>query len=684
MPWPAFHTRNIQGILWQNLYAGVKAEDYDMAIDILHGDPEKVIDVPVYGKMKVSDIRQMLDEAGVTGKTGYVGEEQFLPGSGIIGKTMIEWPASSMVEIENIGRTTVAMKRMMRDKESIEMAAWWARKLHFEYGVAGMTPREQAIFRRVALFYTWPKKNIALSYRMAAEQPGTMATALKGQQMMITPEEYEMLPPWAKDKYVIVMGGEYYVLDVPFVEGLQPWKAVSFMHSPALKVYAGIVSGHDWETGRPIGAADIPALMMRSFGGRFQTTYRDVIKAERGDITTKQLAIQHAGGVYTRALKDIPLESAYWGMKRYTWKPTKKDYIKAFEESGRLAEHYETLYTPPSVPRSEAFIEGKKWWEDLHRYASSPLTWGEFSKKDQYVGETGIVIGYTQEEWEAIGGHKLTDEQREDVKKIYESEGATTAALARVEMAKIYHEARGAMSGRKPVHPEMITEAYIALRERVGREGAEEWGYKTFYTEEGEPTVIPLTKEELEEWGSWRPPEKLVEMFAEKRLTPKEEEWNRMAEATSMIEATTISPFDLRLFAPITPIEPHKLPIEEQQAIYEHLQKLKKETGFVPSDAQLEWAESTEWLDVEGKRTKMGFNEQMERWSEEYAAEQEQEQLYREEYGKLRADIRGTTKIRKDEYITTDLLLTRGAEDIGMRMSRKAELEEMLGVGVDR
>jgi len=89
---------------------------------------------------------------------------------------------------------------------------------------------------------------------------------------------------------------------------------------------------------------------------------------------------------------------------------------------------------------------------------------------------------------------------------------------------------------------------------------------------------------------------------------------------------------------------------------------------------------------AEGKplSVKMLSVEQIAIWSEEYVAKQKQEQLYREEYGELRADIRGTTKIRKDEYITTDLLLTHGAEDIGMRMSRKAELEEMLGVGVDR
>lgn len=685
MPWPAFHMRNIQGIIWQNRYAGVKAEDYDMAFDILYGDQNKIIDLPVYGKMKVSELRQMLDEAGVTGKTGYVQESQHMMGAGIVGKKAIEWPAGSMVAIENVGRTSVAINRLKRG-ESIDIAAEWARKLHFEYGVAGMTPREQAVFRRAALFYTWPKKNIGLSYRMAAEQPGTALSAVKAQQMMITPEEYEMLPHWAKDSYVIASGGSYYVLEVPFIEGLQPWNTISFMHSPALKFYTSAVSGYDWETGQPIGVGDLPALAARSFGGRFQTTYANVMKAERGDITTKQLAIHQVGGVYARTLDDLPLETAYWAMKRYTWKPRKEDYLKAFEESGQLAEHYETLWTPPSVPKSEAFIEGKKWWQQPY-LTTSPLKWGEFSSKDQYVGETGIVVGYTQEEWEVIGGHTLTDSQREEVHKIYKTEGATEAALARVRVATLYHAARAAFAGKKPVTPDMIIDAYTALIGRVGVVGAMGGGYKTFYTEEGEPSIIPLTEEELEEWGSWKPSAELVKMFTEKKLTPEEERYNKMVQSANMLESMTQATSHVAMMFPFSPfeaIEPHGMGVGQHRQISEYLQKLKKETGFIPSGAQIDWAATTDWLEIGGERKKMGFKEQMKHWSQAYEIKQDQDRLLREEYAELVADPRGTTKRRKDDYVPMALTLTRGGENIGIRRERKQELEDMLGVGVDR
>lgn len=667
VPWPAFHARNIQGIIQQNVYRRVTPQSYKMNWDILHGDPNKVFDVPVYGKMKASELKEMYEEAGIYGKIGYIEDPMRFK----------ELPMGPMPEIENLGRGALATEDLMRGK-SIDEAAHFVRQTHFEYGGAGLTAREQKYARHAFLFYTWPKKNIELTARMLAEQPGTIAAKMKFQQAWITPEEYEQLPWWAQESYVFTGGGEFYVLDVPALSAIQlaTGEGFAFSHTPLLKFYAGAIWGRDPTTGQPIGMEDMPRWAAEAGLGRFVSVKQEYERVAEGDIPWTRMAKHQVGGIYIGDMEDIPLRQAYLESLRVEWRPTEEEKIAAFEASGMRASHYETLWKPKPGLRGEVMEEPKPWWQKWPQDWGMP--WDE--KKPEYVGEKGILIGYSQEEWDIIEGHTLSDEQKKEVKSVYEAVGADAAAGMRVQMAAEYHAARAAFSGREPVTPQMITESYNRLLQRVGGAAAAKAHYRTYYSDEDELLgVMAFSEEEWEDVEGYKLSEEQKQWMFRKTLTPEEVRYNKNTEFANKIEG--MRSISAVLF-PRKLITPHALPEGERDEMMQLWIDLEEETGYRPSGAQMKWSTTTKWLGVGGVKKEMSFVEMMTYFSSEYAATQERERLMHKEYAELREDPLG--KMRTERGVSTILSMSRAVKNISVRRDRMEEIENLLGVGVDR
>ena len=616
VPWIAFHARNVQGIAWQNMYYRVGPEDYDVNWQILHGDPKKMFDVPIYGKMEAGEIKQMFEEAGIYGQTGYIQEPMRFK----------DMPMGPMPEIENLGRGALATRLLFSGK-GIEEAAHTVRLVHFEYGMAGLTRREQKYARRAFLFYTWPKKNVQLTARMLGQQPGTMATAIKAQQYVVTPEEYEQLPAWAKEMYVLSYNGQFYVIDIPFVQGVMTaaGEGYAFSHTPLLKFYIGAVWGRDPSTGRPLGLEDMPMWAAEAGIGRFVSFDRELKRVGQGDITWEQMALHQTGGVYVGELGDMPLKEAYRAAQWVEWKVTEEEKIYAFEASGRSAAHYETLWKPDGSLRGKepkkAFLLGR---------------WGFATEAKEEI-PAGIVIGYTHKQWEIIAGHKLSDEQKTDVKNVYEQVGAQEAALLRVQMASEYHVARAMMSGREPIPPQEITEAYNNLVARVGPEAAKKWHYKAYYSEKGKLLdVLGFTDVAWSDIQGFELSEAQKQWLFRETLTPAEGVYNEWIEQANQIES--VVSLTAMLF-PRPKIPMHQLSEREKVAMV----KMWK----AESDARI--LQETEW---------------------------------RKEYAELRADPLGKSISRKG--ISAIVMEAEAGVAIAERQSRMSDLETLIGTGVDR
>lgn len=834
--WPAFYVRNIYSAAWQNVYRRVGVEDYAAAIATKYGDPEALIDLgPMYGKVPAKELKEMMERQGVTGQIGFVDvPEAFMETGAIGGLSLTKGIQTAETSMQYAMKTTEDLARMplyiktMRQGGSPEQAAEAVRKFQFEYGAAGLTTFEKRKMKRLFLFYTWFRKNIPLQTEMIAEQPGTFAAAFKTREMMITPEEYNELDDWAKEGFAVGgPGDKYYMMDVPITDlpGLYGREELWFGVSGFAKISMAMALGYDPSTKQPLETPeDWGDLFASTFVGRYKSLYKEMGKVGEEEIAIEDFAVHQLGGMYVGQYKGLSAKEAMKSARLYERKASEEDYIAAFEAAGVYgapgeevgAAYYETVWKPERLPRGEVFTKEKKWYEQLAISSAQDIdilhpTWGwapwNWGQKEEYIGEDVVVIGYTAEQEAAIAGHRLTDDQKDEVKRIYEEEGAQFAAGYRTMMALEYHEARAMIVGKEPVSPEAITESLMKLRARVGEEESKKAKIRTLYTTEGKPHVVALTEQEAEDWGEWRPPQELIdwlypeteeeiykmplagyEKYIETKdpdylLTPKEKMAKRGKEVSWELERATAkvkeikaamdegaeptqeligaeeelraaseemaqyfgeeaSEYDIKFFEYLqeaeksgimeeigiekaekyaaeyaemqtgipSPVEhPTTRPVATE--IMDYLQDMYEETGFVPSEAQMGWAtRETEGVVILTKEdyeteqatlaamsmdeyehmlelghikpTRMLITDQMDIFEAEYGAEQEQDRLMREELIGLREDPVGKTRSQKD--IPAALMLTLGAQDIQTRISRTEELENLLGVGVDR
>jgi hypothetical protein len=157
---------------------------------------------------------------------------------------------------ENLGRLTHYLYRRNGLKESPAEAAAMVRRAHFDY--EDLTPTEQRVFKKIAPFYTWTRKNLPYQLEMLFSNPGGYSAFPKfamEMEMASGNNERDIMPSWLKDRWAIAFpGGHYFLPQIGAIDlaQLENPKDFAKMVTPALKIPVELITGNKFPEGYPI------------------------------------------------------------------------------------------------------------------------------------------------------------------------------------------------------------------------------------------------------------------------------------------------------------------------------------------------------------------------------------------------------------------------------------------------
>ena len=209
---PAFHTRNFIGGVFNNWLAGLKSPlRYAQAEDILKGK-KKIFKTKLGTNYTSKEVMDLAEKHGVIGQTGMMDVMREVEKE--IGQTKLrklgDYPRFLMETVENRLRMPLFLDRLIKG-DTPQEAAEWVFKFHFDYAPEGLTWFERNWMRRLIPFYRWTRGNIPLQIEQMIKQPGKYAALEKTRQSIngkIGKEEFKNLPEWMQEQFTMRIGEE--------------------------------------------------------------------------------------------------------------------------------------------------------------------------------------------------------------------------------------------------------------------------------------------------------------------------------------------------------------------------------------------------------------------------------------------------------------------------------------------
>lgn len=288
---PAFHTRNAIGGVFNNYLAGVsdprlygktgKILKYKKALDRGEDVADELLELGG-NKFKLSKLVKEFDKRHLFNQPGaidvmrdlddYSKAIQNLHGPKRIASELAEAPRRGFEFVENQLRIPLFLDRVAKG-DSFENAAKQVYKYHFDYAPEFLTKTEKNVIKRIIPFYTWTKNNIPLQIENLIKQPGKYSVtdklrreidAVSGKDKVRV--ERENMPDWMKDMFTIRMpnvkdtGEPYFLqLDLPMDDlNRLNMTDIASMTSPLLKFPAERFFNKDFFFGSQIYDENLP------------------------------------------------------------------------------------------------------------------------------------------------------------------------------------------------------------------------------------------------------------------------------------------------------------------------------------------------------------------------------------------------------------------------------------------